>query len=67
MPTMLSIKEAVIRLKSEYPRQGVTEHALRQCYKNGQIKGLSLGKRGKVLVSWESVCGFLEGSFYEGM
>ncbi len=65
MAVMMTIKETVEELKRENPHQGVTEHALRQYYKSGQIRGLRIGKRGKILLNFDSVNELLNGSFHE--
>lgn len=59
MPEMMTIAQAVDRIRAMYPHTPIGEKALRKWQKEARFHSVNAGRR--ILISWESLSAFLNG------
>lgn len=59
MPEMLTIKQAVEKLKIAYPATTISATAIRRWQKEQKFHSVTAGRR--ILISWNSFVAFLNG------
>lgn len=60
MPEMLTIKQAVQKIKDNFPNSPIKEYAIRQWVKEKKFRVVIAGN--KALIDWASFVSFLSGT-----
>lgn len=59
MPEMLTVAQALNKMKEQYPNTPINSHSIRIWIKEDKIHTVTIGRR--ILISWDSIVDFLSG------